>query len=218
MIANQPDGEPFLLTNAGGFRKDFPLEKILSLESASGELMTFTDTITLRNAEFAKERYSSDLKIIPSAKTIIIGCLDPRVDPVDVFDLKSGEAAIYRNLGGRINPTLVEAMVLLPVVTRAAGQEMGVGWDLIILHHTECGIIGCYKHAPDLLAVHLGVSRPQLDLMAIADPRKAVAMDVEAYRSNEEIPGGFMISGLVYDVATGLIEVVVPPSRLRLGA
>jgi hypothetical protein len=28
MIANQPDREQFLLTNAGGFRKDFPLEAI----------------------------------------------------------------------------------------------------------------------------------------------------------------------------------------------
>jgi len=179
--------------------------------------MTFVDTITSRNVEFAKKRYSADLKIIPSAKTIIIWCLDPRVDPVDVFGLKSGEAAIYRNLGGRINPALVEALVLLPIVTRAAGQEMGLGWDLIILHHTECGIVGCYKHAPDLLAIHLGVSRPQLDLMAIADPRKAVAMDVEAYKSNEDIPGGFMISGLLYDVSTGEIEVVVPPSQLRAG-
>ena len=94
---------------------------------------------------------------------------------------------------------------------------MGLGWNLVILHHTECGIIGCYKHAPDLLAIHLGVSRSRLDLMAISDPHKAVAMDVEAYKSNEDIPPGFMISGLVYDISTGLIEVVVPPSQLRLG-
>ena len=32
MIANQTDREQFLLTNAGGFRKDFALEEILSLE------------------------------------------------------------------------------------------------------------------------------------------------------------------------------------------
>jgi len=43
-------------------------------------------------------------------------------------------------------------------------------------------------------------------------------MDVEAYKGNDDIPAGFMISGVVYDVSTGLIEVVVPPSRLRLGA
>jgi len=92
---------------------------------------------------------------------------------------------------------------------------MGPGWNLVILHHTDCGIIGCYKFAPDLLATHLGVVRSELDSMAITGPRKAVAMDVAAYQANNELPGGFMITGLVYDISTGKIEVIVPPSLLR---
>jgi carbonic anhydrase len=51
--------------------------------------------------------------------------------------------------------------------------------------------------------------------MAITDPRKAVAMDVAAYKSNKELPGGFIISGVVYDIPTGKIEIIVPPSQLR---
>ena len=51
--------------------------------------------------------------------------------------------------------------------------------------------------------------------MAVTDPRKAVAMDIAKYRTEMDIPGGFMISGVVYDVTTGHIEVVVPPSLLR---
>ena len=105
--------------------------------------MEFIDLIKGRNAEFVKSGHSSALKIIPSTKTIIVGCLDPRVDPLDILGLEPGEAAIYRNIGGRYNPALVESLVLLPIVTRAAGQEMGTGWNLVILHHTECGIIGC---------------------------------------------------------------------------
>lgn len=178
--------------------------------------MDFIETITLRNEKFVSDGYSADLKIIPSTKTIIIGCLDPRVDPMDILGLKPGEAAIIRNIGGRINPALVETMILLPVVTKAAGQEMGAGWTLVILHHTECGIIGCYKHAPDLLAAHLGVPRSELESMSVTDARKAVAMDVAAYKANNDIPSGFMISGLVYDVSTGKIEVIVPPGRLRV--
>ena len=41
-------------------------------------------------------------------------------------------------------------------------------------------------------------------------------MDVAAYKANEDVPGGFMISGLVYDVFTGKIEIVVPPSQLPI--
>jgi carbonic anhydrase len=102
--------------------------------------MDFIETITQRNEEFVRAGHSADLKIIPSTKTILIGCLDPRVDPTDVLGLKPGEAAIIRNIGGRINSAVVETLTLLPVVSRAAGQEMGVGWNLVILHHTDCGL------------------------------------------------------------------------------
>lgn len=179
------------------------------------KIMNFIETIMQRNEDFVRAGHSADLKIIPSTKTIIIGCLDPRVDPMDILGLKPGEAAIYRNIGGRINSALVETLTLLPIVTKAVGQEMGPGWNLVIIHHTDCGINGCYKFAPDLLATHLGVTRSELDTMAVTDPRKAVAMDVAAYKANKDIPGGFMISGLVYDVSTGKIEIVVPPSQLR---
>jgi carbonic anhydrase len=177
--------------------------------------MDFLEKITERNAAFTVGGFSAGLKIIPSTRTIIVGCLDPRVDPMDIFGLQPGEAAIIRNIGGRLNAALMETLVLLPIVTRAAGQEMGAGWNLIILHHTECGIIGCYRHAPEMLARHLGVSRPALEAMAITDPYEAVAMDVAAYKANPDLPGGFMISGIVYDVGTGRIETVVPPNLLR---
>jgi carbonic anhydrase len=118
-------------------------------------IMNFVETIKLRNGAFVKHGYSPDMKIIPSTKTIIIGCLDPRVDPMDILGLEPNEAAIIRNIGGRVNPALIETLILLPAVAKAVGQEMGPGWNLIILHHTDCGIIGCYKHAPDLLAMHL---------------------------------------------------------------
>ena len=177
--------------------------------------MDFLETISERNANFVQHGFSAALTIIPTTKTIIVGCLDPRVDPMDVLGLEPDEAAIIRNIGGRINPAVVETLVLLPAVARAVGQNMGPGWKLVILHHTDCGIIGCYKHAPDQLAKHLGVTRPQLDRMEITDPYKAVAQDVAAWKANADVPGGFMISGVVYDVASGTIRVVVPPTQLR---
>lgn len=177
--------------------------------------MDFLETISKRNEHFVQDGFSANLKIIPTTKTIIVGCLDPRVDPMDILALEPDEAAIIRNIGGRINPTLVETLVLLPAVAKAAGQNMGPGWNLVILHHTDCGIIGCYKHAPDLLAKHLGVTRSQLECMDVTDPYKAVALDVAAWKAHADVPGEFMISGVVYDVATGRIEIVVPPTRLR---
>ena len=46
-------------------------------------------------------------------------------------------------------------------------------------------------------------------------PHKAVAIDVAALKANPLLPGGFLVTGLVYDVTTGRIEIVVPTSLLR---
>ena len=34
-------------------------------------------------------------------------------------------------------------------------------------------------------------------------------------KGNPLLPGGFLVTGLVYDVTTGRIEIVVPPALLR---
>jgi carbonic anhydrase len=168
-----------------------------------------------RNAKYAEKTFQEGLKIIPSLKIMLIGCVDPRVDPFDVLGLEPGEAAIIRNVGGRVNPSLFETMNILKTVSKAGGAEMGAGWNLIVLQHTKCGIIGCYHHAPHLAAAYMGVEESNLDSVAITDPYKAVKIDIEALRSNPEIPGGFTVSGLVYDVDTGRIETVVPAGLLR---
>lgn len=177
--------------------------------------MGYLDTLLRRNREFADDGFNPNLRMMPSGRSLIIGCVDPRVDPMTIFKLEPGEVAIFRNVGGRVNQTLIETMRLLRVVTHAAGGSIGPDSNLILLHHTDCGINHCYYHAPDLLAQHMGVSLEELDALAITDPYKSVAVDIAALRANPDIPGGYTVFGLVYDVATGTVETVVPPAQLR---
>jgi carbonic anhydrase len=176
--------------------------------------MDFLDTLTDRNAAFARNDFAADLTMMPSTGTIVVGCVDPRVDPALVLGLAQGEAAVIRNVGGRVDEHLIDTLGVLRVVAQAAGRPGGVR-NLVLLHHSDCGIIGCYHQAPDLLARHLGVGRDALDTMHVTDPRKAVAHDIAALRANEQLADGTIVTGLVYDVATGLIETVVPPGPLR---
>jgi carbonic anhydrase len=176
--------------------------------------MHVIDTLIQRNEAFASSKFSADLKIIPSLKTMIIGCVDPRVDPVEIFDLEPGEAAVIRNVGGRITPSTLQTMAMLRVVAKESGGEIGSGWNLIVLHHTDCGI-NRLAHSPEILAKYFGVGPAQLDALFITDPYKAVAVDVAAFKANPLLPGGFLVTGLCYDVTTGRIEIVVPPALLR---
>lgn len=89
--------------------------------------MTVIDTLTQRNEAFADSRFSADLKIMPSMKTMIIGCVDPRVDPADIFGLVPGEVAVIRNvsrelrsLGYRVTAT--DAVAALVEASRQANS------------------------------------------------------------------------------------------------
>jgi carbonic anhydrase len=170
--------------------------------------MTVIQTLTDRNDAFARDHFDGDLTIIPSLLTMIVGCVDPRVDPFDVLGLAPGEAVIIRNVGGRVTPALVGELTMLDAVARSAGGHLGSGWNLIVLHHTDCGITRLVDF-PQMLADYFDVDPSALDALAVADPYAAVAADVAALRSDPLVPAGFAITGLVYDIDTGHIEVVV---------
>ena len=176
--------------------------------------MHFLEQLTARNALFAGTAFEPGLKMMPSTGTIVVGCVDPRVDPAVVLGLEQGEAAVIQNVGGRVTPNLIETLGVLRVVAQAAGREGGIR-NIVLLHHTDCGIIGCYHQAPDLLARHLGVDVSDLDDLAVTNPMDAVAHDIATLRKTRQLADTIMVSGLVYDVETGLVETVIAPSPLR---
>ena len=176
--------------------------------------MSVIETLTQHNDVFSRTSFPAGLKIIPKTKTMILGCVDPRVDPSDIFGLELGDAAIIRNVGGRVTPDVFDTLAMLRVVAKAGGGDLGASWNLIVLHHTDCGITRLTQ-SPELLAKYFGVASAGLDALAINDPRASVAIDVAALKANPGLPAGFLVSGLVYDVATGRVETVVEPSLLR---
>ena len=149
-------------------------------------------------------------------KAVIIGCADMRVDPVQVLGIKAGEAVVIRNIGGRVTPGLLEEFGLLGRIGQVAGTVPGGGGEfhLIVLHHTDCGstrLVG----DPALLAHYFQIPEKEVESRSVRDPRKSVAVDVAALRAVPALPDEWLISGLVYDVASGLVEVVVPPAPIR---
>jgi len=68
---------------------------------------------------------------------------------------------------------------------------------------------------PALLAHYFQIQEGELKTKAVTDPRAAVTGDVAALRAIPVLPAAWLLSGLVYDVATGLVEVVVPPAPIR---
>jgi carbonic anhydrase len=156
-----------------------------------------------RNARFAAGGAYAGLSFPTNQTLQVVGCVDSRVDPSDVLGLALGEAVVMRNIGGRMTPATLRSWALL----RRLGQGQPPGGALVILHQTECGIRRLADH-PDQLADYFEIPVADLDTKAVSDPYAAVRIDVGIAR--QTFPPSLLVSGLVYDVNTGLVEVVVP--------
>jgi carbonic anhydrase len=139
-----------------------------------------------------------------------------RVDPAHVLGIKPGEAVVMRNIGGRITPGLLEQLGLLARIGEVAGEIPGGGGEfhLIVLQHTDCGITRLTRD-PDMLTDYFQIQENELKTKVVTDPRAAVAVDVAALRSIPALPAAWLVSGLIFDVATGFVEIVVPPAPIR---
>jgi carbonic anhydrase len=175
--------------------------------------MTTTRDLATRNAAFAADGYERGLTINPSGNMMVVGCVDPRVDPGHVLGLANGEAAIIRNVGGRITPATLRTMAMLSKVGQANAESRRPGdWNLVLLHHTDCGMTDLAAF-PDLLAEYFEIEAGELEAKSVSDPHGSVRTDVDVIIQSIHAPA-YLVSGLVYDVDTGRIEVVVPATQV----
>ena len=184
--------------------------------------MTTLESMLDRNKDFAAQQSAAGTlmpslpKATPNVKAMIIGCVDMRVDPYQILGLHPGEALVLRNVGGRITPGVLEQLGMLGRVGQVAGSAPGGGGEfhLIVLQHTDCGITRLTGD-PAMLAHFFQIPEEQLQAKAVSDPHAAVVFDVAFLKKIPALPAAWIVSGLVYDVATGLIETVVPPAPIR---
>jgi carbonic anhydrase len=184
--------------------------------------MNNLDNLLQRNKEFAAQQSAAGTlmpsfpRAMTNVKAIIISCADMRADPAHVLGIKPGEAAVLRNIGGRFTPEALEELALLGRIGAVAGEVPGGGGEfhLIVMQHTDCGMARLAGD-PALLAHYFQIPEAELKAKTVTDPRAAVAGDVAALRAIPVLAAAWILSGLVYDVATGLVEVVVPPAPIR---
>jgi len=176
--------------------------------------MTTFDTLLERNQDFAAHHFLKDVSMMPTLRAMIIGCVDPRVDPALLLGLGLGEAVVIRNVGGRITPGTLQTIGMLNRIAQVGRGVPAGEFHLIVLQHTQCGITRLAED-PDLLSSYFGIGQEDLPAKAVTNPHAAVAIDVATLKAIPALPDNWFVSGLVYDVTTGLVEIVVPPAPLR---
>ena len=209
------DGPPVVLGTDNKLSKE--KDKMTKEQTTRGETADLT-TLLDRNRSFAEQFAAGDLKILPRMSTILLTCIDARVDPAHVFGLGLGDAVVIRNAGGRITPAVMRDLGILSVLVAAANQPgtSPMQPELVVIHHTDCGMSRLANPAiQGQVAKRLGLSVDEVSAMAISDPTTSVQDDVERLRQTPGTPDQLVVSGFVYDVSNGTINQVVPPAPLR---
>ncbi len=172
-----------------------------------------TATLLERNAARSSNLGESSFTLTPGLHAIVLTCGDHRVDPAHVLGLELGEAAVLRNPGGRVTPAVIQELAVLATIAQLEGLE--TGFELIIMHHTDCGLTRL--DGPEqrgLMAYFFGVGEDEVAAKHLCDPSESARADLELLRANPLIPRTLIASALMYDVASGRVEVICPPAPL----
>ena len=70
-------------------------------------------TVYERNAQFSQSFDQGDLAIKPNLATIVLTCVDARVDPAYFAGLELGDALVMRTVGGRATDTAILEVAVL---------------------------------------------------------------------------------------------------------
>lgn len=159
---------------------------------------TFADLLAA-NATYAASNQILGFDGIAHAGVAIVTCMDSRIDPLRMIGLEPGDAKIFRNPGGRVTSSALEALVL-------AVHLLEVN-RILVVPHTRCAMA---KHSAAELQTRVGASAGQdaswQHFHVIDDQETTLRSDVAAVRSHPLIAGRALVGGFMYDVDTGLLH------------
>jgi carbonic anhydrase len=171
---------------------------------------TNIDPALERNRIFAAADGHQGAVVFPNLSLFVITCLDPRVDPAHFLGLGLSDAMVVRNVGGRVTPEVINDIAFVSQIAENVFPD-GLLFEVAVIHHTQCGAGALADDAfRRSYAERIGADESTLREHAILDPAATVTTDVERIRSAPGIPPRVTVSGHVYDVASGLVQTVIP--------
>jgi carbonic anhydrase len=168
------------------------------------------ESVLARNRAFAAAGGHQDAVVFPNLRLLVVTCLDPRTDPAHFLGLDLSDAAVIRNVGGRVTPDVINDVAFIGQIAETMLPE-GPLFEVAVIHHTQCGAGALADDTfRNAYARRIGAEESGLREHAVLDPAATVTVDVERLRSATAIPSRIGVSGHVYDVTTGFMRTIVP--------
>ncbi|MEV6924328.1 carbonic anhydrase [Dactylosporangium sp. NPDC051485] len=152
----------------------------------------------------ANERYSEAFPgprpLRPKLRLAVVSCMDSRLDLFGALGLEIGDAHLIRNAGGL--PT-EEVLRSLAISQRKLGTR-----EIVLIHHTECGMEGFDDPEFRAELAATGVT-PGWDVPGFTDLHDTMRSSIRTVRECPWLPHREDVRGFIFDVATAKIEEVV---------
>jgi carbonic anhydrase len=136
----------------------------------------------------------------PKLRLAVVACMDSRLDLFGALGLEIGDAHLLRNAGGVISPDVLRS---LAISQRALGTR-----EIVILHHTQCGMDNFDDAAFRAQLTEESGEAPAWDEPGFSDVRLDVRRSIEKVRGCPWLPHRDDVRGFVFDVATAQVEEV----------
>src|SRR4051794_24243004 len=162
--------------------------------------MTVTDELLHNNDAYAAAFDKGELALPPAKRLAVVACMDARLDVAAILGLAPGDAHVIRNAGGVITDDEVRS---LAISQRLLGTE-----EIILIHHTDCGMLtftdDAFKRS---IQDETGI-RPEWAAEAFPDLDEDVRQSIARINASPFIPHKNAVRGFVYDVTTGKLREV----------
>ncbi len=158
------------------------------------------DQLLADNAAYAERFADQDLPGAPGRRLAVVACMDARLDVSSVLGLRNGDAHVIRNAGGVVTDDVVRSLALSQ---RALGTR-----EIVLVHHTRCGLQGVDEDAfRRELREEVGIT-PPWSLEGFDDADEDVRQSMHRLHMSPFLPHKDHIRGFVYEVETGRLREV----------
>ena len=162
--------------------------------------MSVIDDLVRNNESYARSFRKGNLPLPPAKHVAVLACMDARLDVHKILGLEEGDAHVIRNAGGVATD---DALRSLAISQRLLGTT-----EIILLHHTDCGMLTFTDDAVKRQIEKETGIRPAFALEAFSDLDEDVRQSINRIKASPFIPRKDRIRGFVYDVRSGRLDEV----------
>ena len=143
---------------------------------------------------------AAGIAVAPALHTVVLTCMDSRIDVFALFGLELGEVHVLRNAGGVVTDDVVRSLTI--------SQRKLQTRDVLVVQHGDCGLATFTDDEfSEELAEEVGM-RPPWRTHAFTDPAVNVRRGMARLLHDPFLLPGTVVRGFVLDIDEFILDEV----------